>query len=552
MRKYVLGFAFLLAIVIPSATNALSGSEFQPGRIIDDGIFYNKDSMNIDQIQHFLNGKVSCDTNGTKPYGGGTRAQYGSANGNPPPYTCLNNYHENTATGDNNLQGRSIPAGAKSAAVIIYEAAQTYNISPQVLITLIQREQGLVTDEWPFLSQYRSATGYACPDSGPNHSANCNGYPGFFRQVDAAAWQLKRYRTNPNEYNFIAGQNNTIQWNPQPSCGTSVVYIQNQATAALYNYTPYRPNDSALNNLYGTGDSCGAYGNRNFWRYFRDWFGGVFADPFMWTATNLFIMDETKSANISTDYLKKGERLFVVVKGVNMGTEIWYRDGVNPARLGTWNPRDKRSEFCDTSWLGMSSFCNRSARLVEEMVRPGETFHFETYIHAPNQGGEFREWFKPVLEGRAWMTNETNFHLYLNSTNFYDWRWMYFGAWTDSSKTTAANMDSLYKNQEVYIELKVKNNSATIWRNSGDNPTRLGMQNPHDHNSFLCTPSWISCNRAATLIESEVYPGQLGTFGFTIKVPGTIGEYREYMKPVIEFKGWMRGDNNHIYMNVTH
>jgi hypothetical protein len=33
-----------------------------------------------------------------------------------------------------------------------------------------------------------------------------------------------------------------------------------------------------LANLYGTGDSCSAYGNRNFWRIFRDWFGSTYAD----------------------------------------------------------------------------------------------------------------------------------------------------------------------------------------------------------------------------------------------------------------------------------
>ena len=54
-----------------------------------------------------------------------------------------------------------------------------------------------------------------------------------------------------------------------------MVYIQNQATAGLYNYTPYRPNQAALDAGYGTGDSCSAYGNRNFWLYFTDWFGST-------------------------------------------------------------------------------------------------------------------------------------------------------------------------------------------------------------------------------------------------------------------------------------
>ena len=55
----------------------------------------------------------------------------------------------------------------------------------------------------------------------------------------------------------------TLHSGTDVNCGTSSVYIQNQATAGLYNYTPYQPNAAALANLYGTGDSCSAYGNRN-------------------------------------------------------------------------------------------------------------------------------------------------------------------------------------------------------------------------------------------------------------------------------------------------
>ena len=46
------------------------------------------------------------------------------------------------------------------------------------------------------------------------------------------------------------------------------VYVKNKATAALYTYTPYQPNEAALNNMYGLGDRCSAYGNRNFYNMF--------------------------------------------------------------------------------------------------------------------------------------------------------------------------------------------------------------------------------------------------------------------------------------------
>jgi len=71
--------------------------------------------------------------------------------------------------------------------------------------------------------------------------------------------------------------NNSIKWSPNDSCGSSTVYIQNLATAALYDYTPYRPNQASLSAGYGTGDSCSSYGNRNFYLYFTDWFGSTYA-----------------------------------------------------------------------------------------------------------------------------------------------------------------------------------------------------------------------------------------------------------------------------------
>jgi len=243
-------------------TQALSGSEFNPGRIIDDSVFFNKDAMSVTDIQNFIYSKSgNCDT------------YHATGNSNyQPPWTCLYQYRENTSTHENNIGNPGAnPAGSKTAAQIIYDAAQAYSISPKVLLVLLQKEQSLLTDNWPYPSQYRGATGYGCPDTAPCDSE----YYGFYNQVTKAAYQYRRYATYPDQYNFKAGRNNNIGYNPNAACGYQTVYIQNQATAGLYNYTPYVPNAAALNNLYGTGDGCSAYGNRNFWRLWNDWFGST-------------------------------------------------------------------------------------------------------------------------------------------------------------------------------------------------------------------------------------------------------------------------------------
>lgn len=240
---------------------------FKAGNIIDDNVFTNTTTMKVGDIQNFLNSKVpTCDTNGTQSaadmgYPNMTHAQYATqVRGWPgPPYTCLKDYSQNGLT----------------SAQIIYNTAQNYQINPQTLIVLLQKEQNLVTDTWPLPIQYRSATGYGCPDTAPCDSQ----YYGLTNQLN---WSGKMFRSilnnSPNWYTpYILGTN-YIQYSPNASCGGSNVTIENRSTQALYNYTPYQPNQAALDAGWGTAP-CGAYGNRNFYSYFTQWFGSVHQIP---------------------------------------------------------------------------------------------------------------------------------------------------------------------------------------------------------------------------------------------------------------------------------
>jgi hypothetical protein len=278
-KLFSLGIAIMMMAIMgigltPKKADALSGSEFQAGNIISDGVFFNGGDMSEQAIQAFLNSKVPvCDTWGTQPRGGTTRAAYGTSVGYPPPYVCLKDFVQENLPIKHAENGlcTGLGPGTKTAARIIYEVSISCGINPKVLLVLLQKEQSLVTDDWPWSIQYRSATGYGCPDTAPCDAE----YYGFFNQVYHAARQYKRYARDAHLFNFRAGMNNYIQWHPNAACGGSHVFIQNQATAGLYNYTPYQPNAAALNNLYGTGDGCSAYGNRNFWRLYNDWFGST-------------------------------------------------------------------------------------------------------------------------------------------------------------------------------------------------------------------------------------------------------------------------------------
>ena len=269
---------FVSYLPATNTASALSGSSFNKARIIDDGKFYRQSSMSVTAIQNFLNSKVPvCDTNGTQQHWSGvTRAERGTAYGNPPPFICLKDFSQNTPLKIDS-SGFCSGMSAKtnwSAARIIFDVANACKIDAKVLLVMLEKEQSLVTDDWPWDVQYEKAMGYYCPDD-PNNPGYCNpAYAGFFNQVYNAARQFNNYRANPNSFNYAKGRNSYVAYQANtPSCGGTNITMYNHATAGLYNYTPYQPNQAALNNLYGTGNSCSAYGNRNFWRLYNDWFG---------------------------------------------------------------------------------------------------------------------------------------------------------------------------------------------------------------------------------------------------------------------------------------
>ena len=251
------------------STRSLS-SGFNAGYIISDQNFYNGGAMSGSQIQTFLNQKIGRCTIGDSgkapgsPWGNTTLA-----------WSCLNGAKWTTANRAANAYCKAYRGGyQESSGAVIAKVSQACGISPRVLLVMLEKEQSLITDTWPTIRQFNYAMGYACPDSGPNNSANCDpSQTGFPQQVYRAAWQLKVYKAHPTSYNYRPYATNTIQWHPNAGCGTSQVYIENYATAALYIYTPYRPNQAALNAGWGTGDSCSSYGNRNFYQFYKSWFG---------------------------------------------------------------------------------------------------------------------------------------------------------------------------------------------------------------------------------------------------------------------------------------
>ncbi len=209
--KKTISFIALLSVFLPN----LAFAEFNPNYIISDQELTDHKSMSLAQIQQFLKDKGSA----------------------------LANY----ATIDIDGLGRT-------ASEIIWRVAQTYEISPKVLLVTLQKEQSLITTITPTQKQLDWATGYGVCDSCSMSDPTIQKYKGFATQVDYAAGWKRWFLDNAL----------TLSWVKLPGVTYSIdayrITPTNLATAAFYTYTPHY------------------HGNYNFWKLWQDWFGKFFPD----------------------------------------------------------------------------------------------------------------------------------------------------------------------------------------------------------------------------------------------------------------------------------
>lgn len=228
-------------------------SGFDPGTLISDDDFYDGDALTADQIQRFLEeqngrcGNDSCLARLRVPVEGRDAVV-------------------SSATGETVCE--AVEGGELTAVEVIDRVQRACGISAKVLLVTLQKEQSLISGRAaraPTAERLGAAMGARCPDDAP-----CDpGAAGFADQVLLGATDLKSY--SASDFMRQPGTH-YIAYSPDPACGGTDVTITNEATAALYNYTPYQPNPAALAARWGTGDACSAYGNRNFALYWALWF----------------------------------------------------------------------------------------------------------------------------------------------------------------------------------------------------------------------------------------------------------------------------------------
>lgn len=190
-------------------------AEFNPDYIISDQELTDYNAMSLAQVQKFLEDK------------GSSLAYY--------------------ATIDTDGLGRT-------ASEIIWRVAQSYKISPKVLLVTLQKEQSLVTTAVPTQKQLDWATGYGVCDDCSMSDPTIQKYKGFATQVDYAAGWKRWFLENALSLSWVKLPGVTYL------IDTYKITPNNLATAAFYTYTPHY------------------HGNYNFWKLWQDWFGKFFPD----------------------------------------------------------------------------------------------------------------------------------------------------------------------------------------------------------------------------------------------------------------------------------
>lgn len=261
-RKIFLSLTSCLLISLALLLHATPAyASFNANDLIDDTVFDNSSSMSANQIDSWLNANF--------------------------PQSCIstnNGFSSPDPTGYNPTDG-FIYGGNVSGGRVIADAAQAYDINPQVLIATLEKESSVVTGAAPYHCQYiNTAMGFDCPDSGscPQNPATESG---FSKQVIHAAWLLKfaEQRSKGNvgfniqkpgwdnsddidtPYNGPMTQGTHQRISSGPSAyydgyttidGTSV-HMDTGGTASSYNYTPH------------------FHGNQLFVSIFEQWFGST-------------------------------------------------------------------------------------------------------------------------------------------------------------------------------------------------------------------------------------------------------------------------------------
>lgn len=258
-------------LLLPSAASA---DEFNPNILIEDARFADTETLGgVEGIQKFLESR-------------------GSVLANTDPSFLVKLREPDAALKARLPDPRPNLGRLRTAAELIWDAATSAGLNPQVVLVTLQKEQSLIagtfSTEAGLQRALDRAMGFGCPDNGTCSDIFLGFYHQLFGNFDS---QDERFIGAPaslmRSFNFtldgvrvgrgpmVDASNNAFgvsprvrtsrmgdtivventQGQPNDAPATQAVTLSNFATTALYRYTPHVYN-----------------GNFNFWRFFSEWF----------------------------------------------------------------------------------------------------------------------------------------------------------------------------------------------------------------------------------------------------------------------------------------
>jgi uncharacterized protein (DUF427 family) len=209
--------------------------------------------------------------------------------------------------------------------------------------------------------------------------------------------------------------------------------------------------------------------------------------------------------------MEKGESFKGWVKLKNTGNVTWKSSGANTVILGTDHEKDRESAFIE------GDNKSRIGYLVEESVAPGETGTFELNLVAPEEGGYYKEYFTPVVEGVTWMTDSG---IYFETT--------VFGGLYEGEFVEAKASEEWMKGSKYLIVLKIRNVGQETWKKE-------------DISAGVIKHKSITIN-GSELLTDEVAPGDVGMLTVSVELGDDISGAKRSMliRPKVKGKEIMK------------
>ncbi len=473
----------------------------------------------------------------------------------------------------------------ETAAHIVWQAAQTAVINPEILVTMLQKEQSLIEDPDPSSNQFDWATGYSKCDGCSGSST----YKGFRNQVTASAKRLRYYFDHPDEFKtFRAGLAST-------TLDGFTIVPANQATAGLYIYNPWRGGSRVDNRLIGA--------NYNFYRIWKRYTKPVFADrtivktkdtnellvvqsnhirPFVDVAIAplLFTPQEIVSAPVVakrklTRFYPSGELLtlndafagsFVSAQTNDAplaGKTATYSVSFKNVGARTWDQKTTQLLISDVAGaqtpLRTSKWPSPKGGFLpkEQSIAPGQVATFSVPFQFPKQVRGYDQLmeleYSPVTTASLHIASASVFGdapppSIVSSTAATS----VFNVLTPSVPSSASGPlrisgtrssvivvaqsplqseiekqsfpISMKPGEKSIVTLQLKNTGIIPWKRGVVRLSAYGQKGIKDPAPFY-HKSWRDKTKVVWMKESVVNPGQTGTFSFTVLAPKTEGVY---------------------------